>query len=107
MEDIFRLPHGYSNPLANQIYYLPTLVYLVGGPYIGYASAAAYAAQDKRYGAWVLRSAGPDQYYQNLPGVRADYLAGGFHLAGYDPTNGTVSCGDIYRSQKRADEQHT
>jgi prepilin-type N-terminal cleavage/methylation domain-containing protein len=109
MEDIFRLPHGYSNPLANQIYYLPTLVYLVGGPYIGYASAAAYAAQDKRYGAWVLRSAGPDLYYQNYPNIRDDYgePIHQWNLAGYDPTNGTVSSGDIYRSQKRADEQHT
>jgi len=107
MEDIFRLPHNYSNPLANQVYYLPTLVYLVAGPYTGLENDNTYRLQDRRYGAWTLRSAGPDQYYQNLPGVRADYGAGGWHLAGYDPTNGTVSCGDIYRSQKRADEQHT
>ena len=108
MEDIFRLPHGYSNPLANQVYYLPTLIYRIPGPYNPpIVDPDVYRRQDNRYGAWVLRSAGPDQYYQNNPGVRADYTDGGWNLAGYDPTNGTVSCGDIYRSQKRADEQHT
>jgi len=109
MEDIFRLPHNYSNPLANQVYYLPTKVYLEGGPYGGgLQDNNTYRLQDRRYGAWVLRSAGPDQYYQNMPGDREDYGAGpgGWNLAGYDPTNGTVSSGDIYRSQKRADEQH-
>ena len=42
-----------------------------------------------RYGEWKLGSLGPDRYY-----------LGGVHI--YDPTNGTVSRGDIYRTQKQA-----
>jgi len=110
MEDIFRLPHSYTNPLANQIMYLPSLMYAESGPYGGgLQNDNTYRLQLRRYGLWVIRSAGPDLYYQNQPGDKQDYGAGpgGWNLAAYDPTNGTVSAGDIYRSQKRADETHT
>lgn len=110
MEDIFRLPHNYSNPLANQIMYLPSDLYNPTSPYIHSSqSANQYRLQYNRYGAWVMRSAGPDLFYQNIMGDREDYGEGpgGWSLAAYDPTNGTVSGGDIYRSQKRADETHT
>ncbi len=110
MEDIFRFPHNFSNPLANQIMYLPSEVYNPTGPYGGgLQSANQYGLQLGRYGYWAIRSAGPDTWYQNMPGDDADYGMGpgGWNLAAYDPTNGTVSAGDIYRSQKRADESHT
>ncbi len=42
---------------------------------------------EQRYGAWKMGSLGPDRIYK-----------GGFDI--YDPTNGTISEGDIYRSQK-------
>lgn len=42
---------------------------------------------EQRYGAWKIGSVGPDRFYW-----------GGSHI--YDPSNGTVSQGDIYRSQK-------
>ncbi|MDK2973401.1 MAG: hypothetical protein PWP23_3156 [Candidatus Sumerlaeota bacterium] len=99
MEDIFRLPHNFPQPLANQMMYLSTDYYA--------ASPATYAAQDRRYGKWVLRSAGPDTYYQNYMHLNGDYDAGGWFLGSYDATNGTVSAGDIYRSQKNPDETHT
>jgi len=60
----------------------------------------------RRYGYWVIRSAGPDTWYQNYLWMHGDYDAGGWNLGSYDPTNGTVSGGDIYRSQMRSEEQH-
>jgi prepilin-type N-terminal cleavage/methylation domain-containing protein len=42
-----------------------------------------------RYGSFIVRSLGPDRQYT---GVQFPY----------DPSNGTVSLGDIYRTQKRA-----
>lgn len=100
MEDIFRLPHNFTSKLANQIMYLSTDFYADTG------ANTTYRAQFNRYGAWVIRSAGPDTYYQNHANQLGDYDQGGWNLASYDPTNGTVSAGDIYRSQKRPDEDH-
>ncbi|MBX3729845.1 MAG: prepilin-type N-terminal cleavage/methylation domain-containing protein [Candidatus Sumerlaeia bacterium] len=98
LQDIFRLPHNFPQPLANQIMFLSTEYYA--------SVPATYTAQDRRYGKWVIRSAGPDTYYQNHHDMLGDYGAGGWNRASYDPTNGTVSAGDIYRSQKRPDEAH-
>jgi prepilin-type N-terminal cleavage/methylation domain-containing protein len=106
MEDIFRQAHDFSNPLAYQIMWHPSRIYDPDGPYNHYSGDAVWAAQRNRYGLWVLRSAGPDRYYYNDPGVNADYGAGGWNLASYDATNGTASTGDIYRSQKKPDEDH-
>jgi len=58
-------------------------------------------SQDKRSRTWLLHSAGPDAIYQNLGGVLAnDRIAQLQHTIGlmYDPTNGTISFGSIYRS---------
>lgn len=98
MEDIFRLPHNFSSELANQIMYLPSQFY--------FDVPATYSAQVARYGEWVIRSAGPDLYYQNMPNDRADYGTGpgGWNRNSYDATNGTVSAGDIYRSQFKPDD---
>jgi len=55
-----------------------------------------------RYGYWRLYGAGPDKYVFNTPeGGYRDYS--GFTagiIRNYDPTNGTVSIGDIFRTQK-------
>jgi prepilin-type N-terminal cleavage/methylation domain-containing protein len=49
--------------------------------------------------AWLLHSAGPDGTYHNLGGVLAnDFEIDGPILLIYDPTNGTVSDGSVYRS---------
>lgn len=62
-----------------------------------------YAEHDAFYGAWRTCSIGPDKtYFNNLaaPGSR-----GGVSYREnivYDPTNGTVSEGNIWRSQKRS-----
>lgn len=48
--------------------------------------------ENKRRGRWVLFSRGPDMDYEAAPEER-----GGGWLIYYDPTNGTVSNGDIMR----------
>ncbi len=103
--DIFRKAHNFPSQLANEIMYLPSAYYKP--PYPG--PITSYTPQMNRYGLWVIRSAGPDTYYQNESGVHGDYGFGGtdWNRASYDPTNGTMSAGDIYRSQKRPDEDHT
>lgn len=108
MIDIFRAGHNYQGRLANQIMWLPSFLYDPDGPYNHLKGASTYAAQRNRYGLWVMRSAGPDAYYQNVLGDKADYGTGpgGWNRAGYDPTNGSVSGGDIYRSQNRPDDTH-
>ena len=102
--DVFRLPLKLEKPLANQIMYLPSAFYKP--PYSTLSNT--YTLQVNRYGLWTIRSAGPDLYYQNHFGVKQDYDDNGavFNLASYDATNGTVSAGDIYRSQKKSDENH-
>lgn len=102
MKDVFRAAHKFTSELANEIMYLPSDFYKP--PYS--ANDASYGAQVSRYGLWVLRSAGPDTYYQNYQGKNGDYDIGGWNLASYDPSNGSVSAGDIYRSQKSTDEIH-
>ena len=102
LDDIFRHAHDFPSELAYQIMYLPSKFYLP--PY--QTDTGTYWRQCRRYGLWVVRSAGPDTYYQNRFDMKGDYDDGGWNLASYDATNGTVSAGDIYRSQKRADEDH-
>lgn len=104
MKDVFRAAHKFRTDLANQVMYLPSLYYLT--PYQT-TDSPSYTSQCNRYGLWVVRSAGPDTYYQNMPGMNGDYDLGGWNRASYDPTNGSVSAGDIYRSQKSSDESHT
>ncbi|MFH0794708.1 MAG: prepilin-type N-terminal cleavage/methylation domain-containing protein [bacterium] len=103
IEDIFRLPHRFSRKLANQIMYLPSFYYKP--PY--FPADVGYGAQARAYGEWVLRSAGPDTWYQNQNGLKGDYDDGGWGRQSYDATNGTVSEGDIYRSQKRTTQTHS
>jgi prepilin-type N-terminal cleavage/methylation domain-containing protein len=62
------------------------LHYAAGGWQEPYFSTLYYPA----YGEWKIGSLGPN----------ADYDGG---LNVYDPTNGTVSSGDIYRTQKRVE----
>jgi prepilin-type N-terminal cleavage/methylation domain-containing protein len=110
MEDIFRLPHRFPYPLANQIMYLPSLVYRPTPPGIyggGLQSQDTYTAQLNTYGQWIIRSAGPDTWYQNYIGMNGDFGAGGWNRASYDATNGTVSAGDIMRSQKTPEQHHS
>ena len=54
---------------------------------------------------WTLQSHGPDQNYYNLGGIVQDYIQGGLethinqaNLMIYDPTNGTVSRGSVWRT---------
>lgn len=51
------------------------------------------------WGLWRMSSAGPDKYYWNR-----DMAGTTWYVRIYDPTNGTVSVGDIFRSQKEGDD---
>ena len=55
----------------------------------------------ERYGWWRLTSCGPDQFIFN-GSFDGDSLPGYVEIV-YDPTNGTVSVGDIERNQKSSD----
>ena len=92
--DIFRLSHNFPTKLSYQIMWLSTEYYVGTG---------TYGPQLNRYGMWVMRSAGPDTWYQS--GGSGDYNP--WNRGSYDPTNGTVSIGDIYRSQKNPADTHT
>ncbi len=63
--------------------------------------AVSYATQKDRNGSWVLIGAGPDKYVNNKIGgtdfSNATSIPRGVP---YDSTNGTVSNGDIYYTQK-------
>lgn len=65
------------------------------------ASASSFLDETElEFGAWRLNSAGPDRTYgpNGWQGISA-YPAGSLPLP-YDPTNGTVSDGDVIRTQK-------
>ena len=61
----------------------------------------------RKYGLWRLGSAGPDRYasYPGAPEL-ADTGPGYLWLPNcmvYDPTNGSISCGDVMRCQRTGD----
>ena len=56
----------------------------------------------ERYGEWRITGAGPDTWRFNSSLTGPDSRAV-FALVTYDPTNGTVSVGDIYRTQKETE----
>ena len=64
-------------------------------------NATAVTAMD-RYGKWRLSSCGPDRIAGNPPAAATWTFS---TLNPYDPSNGTVSWGDIIRSQKNPDRQ--
>ena len=51
------------------------------------------------YGAWRMCSIGPDMRYWNTPGNVASWR----QVIEYDPSNGTISLGNLWRSQKHSD----
>lgn len=55
------------------------------------------------YGDWRMCSIGPDMRYWNTPDNSYSGGRGWIHVEEYDPTNGTISYGNIWRSQKHAD----
>ncbi|MCC7390915.1 hypothetical protein IT571_00985 [Candidatus Sumerlaeota bacterium] len=69
---------------------------------------APFAASKDNCGMWFMSSAGPDKYTSNKsipPSPVADYnvVSSIPYRVSYDPTNGTISVGDICRSQKYGD----
>ena len=52
------------------------------------------------YGAWRIGSIGPDRNWYNAPGATSGVPRASIV---YDPTNGTVSYGNIWRSQKEGE----
>lgn len=86
-----RMYYNYCNwPLANWS----------AGP-----GATTFNGKMDMMGAWVIIGAGPDKFVNNgkIGGTAYKdwgYLNSTAYGVNYDPTNGTVSCGDVYRSQK-------
>ena len=66
---------------------------------------AAYAVYAPMVGEWCLIGAGPDKLVNNRPIDTVDQFSSVPSIRGhnYDPTNGTVSNGDIYRCHKKSD----
>jgi type II secretion system protein G len=81
-----------------------------GGSRGGAFTQDVYDRGTKKYGLWRLNSIGPDRYasYTNNgtggisdPGPGWESWAANCMV--YDPTNGTISCGDVMRCQKSGD----
>ena len=98
LEDPFKpslfLRYRYFYPVSNTTPDWPPCPF--PGPYstrwFGAMSSSVVAAATATYGEWRLSSVGPDG--------TASYISSFFlDLIPYDPTNGTVSNGDIYLSQ--------
>lgn len=71
-----------------------------------WGTQAARSFATGRYGIWRFTSAGPDRQYFN-GALNQNPIV--FSVITYDPTNGTVSVGDIFRTHLDADykrEQH-
>lgn len=69
-------------------------------------SQAAYDILSNRSGQWVLWGAGPDKFTNNsnLTATNDFQVTSTIPLRiSYDPTNGTISVGDIHRTQKFGD----
>ena len=64
-------------------------------------SAATEGILNRRYGGWRLLGAGPDRFVFNFEFARP--AAAAIQLIPYDATNGTISIGDVMRSQKESD----
>lgn len=75
-----------------------------GREYYGFFNFALRksASLASAYGNWMIMGAGPDGFVNNAPNKGYDYSNATYIPRGrnYDPSNGTVSNGDIYRSQK-------
>ena len=65
-----------------------------------------HAGALRRYGRWMLLSPGPDRRYsgRDLPAFAAQAPTYGLQIP-YDPTNGTVSFGNVMRTQRSADQK--
>lgn len=69
--------------------------------------AAVWSQRVDRFGSYMLGSAGPDRFTFYGGGAPAgDFRTNGalsFNVLNYDPTNGTISLGDVLRSNKFTD----
>ena len=69
----------------------------------------AYRAGEKVFGKWRLVSCGPDGSAGAYSGGTGTYYPTSYDFVGplvvYDPTNGTVSTGDIIRSQREGEHR--
>ncbi len=111
------IPNDLSTPIAyisnSKAFYDPfskTYEWLSGGRYNRYGyitddvpNHAGWAALDSTYrlaaGKWRTDSFGPDECSAPSKGAPSTWP----NEPSYDPTNGTISRGDIYRSQSRAE----
>jgi prepilin-type N-terminal cleavage/methylation domain-containing protein len=85
-------PFGYQDKSRNDIEFYS---YQVPKYYLAHNPGSAYWTKilESYYGEWRMCSVGPDRTY-------SDRSIGNAPDRMYDPTNGTVSAGNIWRSQK-------
>jgi prepilin-type N-terminal cleavage/methylation domain-containing protein len=93
---------SYANTLQRNARHLETgaNVWFFGGPL---TQAQRGEAILSNYGAWYLLCVGPDRSFWNNPGATNRGGIVGREYIPYDPTNGTVSQGNVIRSQARSD----
>jgi len=88
MSDVFHIVEG-DDPHDTMDFLYVNWEYAADEPMIvGFQNDAALQALINRYGVWRLISAGPDKSRVSGFGIE------------YDATNGTISLGDIYRTQR-------
>jgi len=68
------------------------------------APSTAFLDRVNKEGSWRLASAGPDRYIFFNPNNTPIQDFNDFSIVNYDPTNGTVSTGDIFRTQKNPEK---
>jgi len=60
-------------------------------------TAGSYGEGPRPARSWLLQSVGPDRTYINMGGVLDSFTSDDTQLLLYDPTNGTVSFGGVFR----------
>ena len=71
-----------------------------------FTDPAAGSWFERTYGNWRIVCSGPDGWVFNS-GIQGPDGKPAFHTISYDPTNGTISIGDIYRTSKDPDLKKT
>jgi prepilin-type N-terminal cleavage/methylation domain-containing protein len=95
--DVFANPGLTPNPEQQTVYYQSWEYTIVLAERAGVALMPPQTLRANTFGAWVMFACGPDRDRKDLsPAQVGSVLVNGI----YDPTNGTVSNGDVVRTQR-------
>jgi hypothetical protein len=106
LKDVFKLADQRNGSVQGREYYNFADWQWRSKAQVPAMSAATYGTLVGRWGTWVIFGAGPDKLTNNSPTATLDFTPNSTTIPrgiAYDPTNGTVSNGDIYRSEKYGD----